>query len=66
MSNSMPIKGRLKTKLIPGAITLAGKTITACFYYAIPSLSLRYIFRVSIFRQAHTNMSFIETHFHVV
>jgi hypothetical protein len=30
----------------------------------IPSLSLRYIFRSSIFPQAQTNVNVIETHFH--
>jgi hypothetical protein len=30
------------------------------------NLSLKYIFGSSIFSQAHTNVNFIETHFHFI
>jgi hypothetical protein len=37
-----------------------------CSLLLIQSLNLGYIFHSSVFPQAHTNVNFIETHFHFI
>jgi hypothetical protein len=66
MSDSVSTKGGLKKGVtVPEAITWVGKTYNRSLLLT-QNLSLKYIFRSSIFTQAHTDVNFIETHFNFI